>query len=232
MNLSTVSGSSTPPPAPWQDWDQVRQVREALREHRFLLMRRPEHLSAEQQALVADLLASPPAEVNTARTFLLDWYAVWKDDQGHRRSVADARALYEAWRSNPVYLAVPALRRALARMTDARFEHLSPFSATAALGSDKQRSRARGTRLPAPSGTAFQPAQPRGHHWCIGCHTLLAQGSSDESRTAGGKSLDSRPEAKNLGRSEAMIAVAWTRQTSITQSHSRWYSIARLLTRQ
>ena len=104
---STSSGSFAPPPAPWQDWDQVRQVREALREHRFLLMRRPEHLSADQQALVADLLASPPAEVKTARTFLLDWYAVWKDHQGNRRSVADAHAFYEAWRSNPVYLAVP-----------------------------------------------------------------------------------------------------------------------------
>lgn len=41
--------------------------------------------------------------------------------------MADARALYEAWRSNPIYLAVPALRRALARMTDARFEQLSSF---------------------------------------------------------------------------------------------------------
>lgn len=127
VNTNGPSGSVTVPPAPWQDWDQVRQVREALREHRFLLMRRPEHLNTDQQALVADLLSSPPGELNTARTFLLDWYAVWKDDQGRRRSVADARALYEAWRSNPVSLAVPALRRVLARMTDARFEHLSPF---------------------------------------------------------------------------------------------------------
>ena len=110
-NPSTLSGGSNPPPAPEQDWDQVRQMREALREHRFLLMRRPEHLNADQQAVVADLLASPLAELTTARTFLLDWYALWKDEQGCRRSVAEARTRYEAWRSNPVYLAVPALQR-------------------------------------------------------------------------------------------------------------------------
>jgi DNA-binding NarL/FixJ family response regulator len=127
VNTNELSGSAVAPPAPWQDWDQVRQVREALREHRFLLMRRPEHLDPDQQAIVADLLTSSSSELNTARTFLLDWYAVWKDDQGHRRSVADARVLYDAWRSDPIYLAVPALRRTLARMTDARFEQLSPF---------------------------------------------------------------------------------------------------------
>lgn len=119
--------SSTPPPAPWKDWDQVRQLREALREHRFLLMRRPEYLNAEQQALVANLLASPLPELSTARTFLVDWYALWKDEQGCRRSLAEARIRYEAWRSNPSYLAVPALRRVLARMTDARFAQLSAF---------------------------------------------------------------------------------------------------------
>jgi transposase len=126
-NPSTLSGGSNPPPAPWQDWDQVRQMREALREHRFLLMRRPGHLNADEQAVVADLLASPLAELTTARTFLLDWYALWKDEQGCRRSVAEARTRYEAWRSNPVYLAVPALQRSLARMTVARFEKLGAF---------------------------------------------------------------------------------------------------------
>jgi transposase len=124
---SGLPGNATPPPPPWQNWDQVRQVREALREHRFLLMRRPEHLNSDQQAIVADLLTSPSAELNTARMFLLDWYAVWKDDAGRRRNIDDARTRYDAWRTNPVYLALPALRRALARMTDARFEHLSPF---------------------------------------------------------------------------------------------------------
>jgi transposase len=48
-----------PPPAPWSTWAEVRQVREALQAHRFLLLRRPEHLQPEEQALIAALLASP-----------------------------------------------------------------------------------------------------------------------------------------------------------------------------
>ena len=41
------------PPPPWQQWDDVRQVREDLQEHRHLLLRRPKHLSVEQQAYAA-----------------------------------------------------------------------------------------------------------------------------------------------------------------------------------
>jgi predicted transcriptional regulator len=127
VGSSSLSGGPTPPPAPWRDWDQVRQVREALREQRFLLLRRPEHLDSDQQAQVAALLASPLAELTTAHTFVRAWYALCKDEQGQRRTVAEARARYEAWRSNPTYLALPALRRALARMSDAHFERLSAF---------------------------------------------------------------------------------------------------------
>jgi transposase len=119
--------ASAPPPAPWQGWDQVRQIREALLARRFLLVRRPDHLNAEQQAQVAELLASPLPELTVARSFLLDWYALWKDEQGRRRTVTEAQTRYTAWRGNPTYQAVPALRRALRRMTDAHFGHLSPF---------------------------------------------------------------------------------------------------------
>src|SRR5207244_1564024 len=40
---------AAPPPAPWTSWEQVWQVHEALKEHRWLLLRRPDHLTAEQQ---------------------------------------------------------------------------------------------------------------------------------------------------------------------------------------
>lgn len=73
------------------------------------------------------LLASPLAEVTAAHTFMREWYALWKDEHRQRRTVAEARARYEAWRSNPTYLALPALRRTLTRMTDAHFERLSAF---------------------------------------------------------------------------------------------------------
>src|SRR6266508_3887393 len=47
--LDTPSDSSpSQPPQPWQQWDEVRVVREGLQEHRYLLLRRPKHLTAEQ----------------------------------------------------------------------------------------------------------------------------------------------------------------------------------------
>src|SRR5262252_7612306 len=36
-----------PPPPPWHDWDQVRQVREDLRLYRTLFLHQSENLSAE-----------------------------------------------------------------------------------------------------------------------------------------------------------------------------------------
>ena len=108
-------------------WEQVKRVREALHKHRFLLLRRPEHLNTDQQAQVAALLASPVPQLQVARSFLLEWYALWKDEQGCRRPMEDARARYDCWRSNPTYLAEPALRRVMEQMTEEHFERLSPF---------------------------------------------------------------------------------------------------------
>ncbi len=68
---------------PWTNWDEVRQVREALQEHRFLLLRRPEHLNVDQQAHVAALLASPlGSQLQVARDFLEGWYGLWRDEHG------------------------------------------------------------------------------------------------------------------------------------------------------
>lgn len=128
QRVSTSQTAEPPaPPAPWTSWEQVKQVREALHEHRFLLLRRPEHLNTDQQDHVAALLESPVPELRVARSFVLEWYALWKDEQGGRRTLEDAKSRYEAWRSNPAYLAAPALGRVLDQMTDARFERLSPF---------------------------------------------------------------------------------------------------------
>jgi DNA-binding CsgD family transcriptional regulator len=116
------------PPAPWSSWDQVRQVREALQEHRFLLLRRPENLNSEDQAQVAILLASPiGAELQVLRSFLEDWYRLWKDKTGQRRDLGEARARYDAWRTDEAYRAVAQLRRVQQQMTDAKFDKLSQF---------------------------------------------------------------------------------------------------------
>src|SRR5438477_8911719 len=38
-----------PPPPPWASWEQVHAATEDLRTHRFLLLRRPEHLNDEER---------------------------------------------------------------------------------------------------------------------------------------------------------------------------------------
>ncbi len=62
-----------------------------------------------------------------ARRFLEEWYGIWQDAAGHRRSPADAQARYEAWRTRPEYHAIAALRQVLARMTAERFAQLGAF---------------------------------------------------------------------------------------------------------
>ena len=57
------------------------------------------------------------------------------------------------WRNNPTYMALPALRRTLARMSDAHFERLSAFLQQPHLGSNQRWRRA--------GGRAFGVAKPR-----------------------------------------------------------------------
>lgn len=117
-----------PPPAPWSSWDEVRQIREALHQHRFLLLRHPANLTPAQQQQVETLLTSPIGpELQVAHSFLGDWYRLWKDETGQRRSLVEAQTRYEAWRTNSTYRAVPQLGRVQDQMTPAKFEQLSHF---------------------------------------------------------------------------------------------------------
>jgi len=122
------AGTALPaPPPPWQQWDEVRQVREALQEHRYLLLRRPKHLTAEQQAQIDALLISPLGpQLQSARRFLEEWYLLWCDGDGHRRTLDEAHERFAAWSSDSTYAAVAPLRRVQERMT-AQFERLSQF---------------------------------------------------------------------------------------------------------
>jgi transposase-like protein len=117
-----------PPPAPWSNWDEVRQIREALQEHRFLLLRRPENLTADERRQINILFTSPIGEqLQVVRDFLVDWYRLWIDDNGQRRTLAEAKTRYEAWRDSTAYQAVAQLRRTQERITLAKFESLSQF---------------------------------------------------------------------------------------------------------
>lgn len=117
-----------PPPPPWSNWDEVRRIREALRGHRFLFVRRPENRSPEEQQEIEILLASPVgAELQVAYSFLVEWYRLWTDEHRQRRTLADAQARYDAWRINVTYRALPQLRRVQDRMTASKFDQLSQF---------------------------------------------------------------------------------------------------------
>jgi transposase-like protein len=127
-SVSSQRDEMPPPSAPWSSWDEVRKTREALQEHRFLLLYRPENLTSEEQEQVDSLLASPIGEqLQVVRSFLVDWYRLWTNDSHHRRALAEARALYEAWQTNTTYQAVSQLQRAQERMTVIKFDRLSQF---------------------------------------------------------------------------------------------------------
>lgn len=125
---SAPAAPLAPPPAPWMSWDEVRHVREALQEHRFLLLRRPEHLNADQQAHVAALLASPVgSQLQVARAFLEGWYGLWRDETDQRRTLEEAQAHYVVWQTKAEYGTIAPLRRVQERMSVAHFEKLSQF---------------------------------------------------------------------------------------------------------
>ena len=118
---------STQPPLPWQQWDEVRAVREDLQEHRYLFLRREDHLTADQQAQIDTLLTSPVGpQLQVARRFLEEWYLLLHDADGQRRGLDEARERFAAWSSDGEYTAVAPLRRVQERMT-AQFERLSHF---------------------------------------------------------------------------------------------------------
>lgn len=118
----------TPPSAPWTSWAQVWEVREALKAHRWLFLRRPDHLTTEQQETIDTLVAGPVGDqVGVARRFLVEWYALWRTEEGQRRPLADAQERYERWRTDPAYQALPALQKVQALMTPTRFARLSQF---------------------------------------------------------------------------------------------------------
>jgi transposase len=129
---ATTAMSSTPsiaaPPTPWESWEQVRQLREALKKHRFLLLRRPQTLTVEEKQQVTALLQNPVgATLGTAYRFLQEWWLLWRDAQGCKRHRSEAQVRFQAWRSDAAFAALAPLRRVQDQITDERFERLSHF---------------------------------------------------------------------------------------------------------
>ncbi|MCA1837585.1 MAG: hypothetical protein LC674_02050, partial [Actinobacteria bacterium] len=92
------------PPMPWESWDEIRRVRQDLWECRYLMLRRREHLTGEEQEKLRELFESPVGErLGVARRFLEEWYAIWYDEQRNRRTPGEARECYERWRFDQSY---------------------------------------------------------------------------------------------------------------------------------
>jgi hypothetical protein len=62
-----------------------------------------------------------------ARAFVTDWYAIWRDEAGQRRSLAEAQQHYERWQAHTEYGRLAALRRVQESVDRTRFERLSCF---------------------------------------------------------------------------------------------------------
>jgi transposase-like protein len=117
-----------PPPAPWHDWDEVRRMREDLRLYRTLFLHQSGHLTAEEQHTLAELLAGPVGPpLKVARMFLEAWFAIWQDDDGQRRSSADAEPRYQAWHDDAAAAKVASLRRQQQHLDADHFTRLSAF---------------------------------------------------------------------------------------------------------
>jgi hypothetical protein len=108
-----------PPPAPWPSWDQVRALRQDLQNARFLLLRRPDHLTEEEQSKVQAVLESPAGEqLRVGRALLVEWYQITRDESGLRRRPEEAEGRWKLWRQRPEYRELAPLRRLLDRMGD------------------------------------------------------------------------------------------------------------------
>jgi hypothetical protein len=117
-----------PPPPPWKDWDEVRRVREDLRLYRTLFLHQPENLTTDERQKLTDLLTGPVGgELRVARTFLEEWFAIWQDDFGRKRTREQAERRYEIWRTDAEAANVAPLRRQQQHLDRDHFIRLSAF---------------------------------------------------------------------------------------------------------
>lgn len=116
------------PPSSWSDWEQVRKVRNVLWECRYIMLRRPDHLSEEQREDLRFLMDSPVGEqVGLLREFLEEWYTLFHDEQRNRRSPEEAKERYERLRCNERYRTLKALARLQARLGEDHFQKVASF---------------------------------------------------------------------------------------------------------
>jgi hypothetical protein len=116
------------PPSPWKDWEEVRHVRSLLWKCRYLILRRPDHLSDEDEDELNHLFESQVGEhIRLVRSFLEEWYLIFYDEQRNRRTLKEARERYDTLMRDPCYQKLKPLARLQARFGEAQFERISAF---------------------------------------------------------------------------------------------------------
>jgi hypothetical protein len=115
-------------PSPWSSWEEVGKVRNLLWEVRYVILRRPEHLTEKDQEKLGFLFESPVGEeVRLLRSFLEEWYLLFYDEQRNRRTLAEAKERYDRLKNNPDYQKLEHLAGLQARLCEEHFQTVSRF---------------------------------------------------------------------------------------------------------
>jgi hypothetical protein len=142
------------PSSPWKDWEEVRKVRSLLWKCRYIILRRPDHLSDEDEDELNHLFESPVGEpIRLVRSFLEEWYLIFYDESRNRRTLQEAKEHYDSLMRDPRYQKLEPLARLQARFGEAQFRSISAF-----LGSEKWEATNNGAERGARSFRHLQSA--------------------------------------------------------------------------
>jgi transposase len=115
-------------PSPWSSWEQVRKVRNLLWDVRYVILRRPDHLTERDREKLDFLFESPIGEqVQSIRGFLEEWYLLLHDEQHEQRTLAEAKERYDRLKNNPDYQKLKHLAGLQARFCEEHFLKISRF---------------------------------------------------------------------------------------------------------
>jgi hypothetical protein len=115
-------------PSPYSSWEEVRKVRNLLWDVRYVILRRPEHLTEKDQEKLGFLFESPVGEeVQLLRGFLEEWYLLFYDEQRNRRTLEEAKERYYRLKDNPDYQKLEHLGGLQARFCEEHFQKVSCF---------------------------------------------------------------------------------------------------------
>jgi hypothetical protein len=115
-------------PSPWSSWEEVRKVRNLLWEVRYVILRRPEHLTEKDREKLGFLFESAVGEeVRLLRSFLEEWYLLFYDEQRNRRTLEEAKERYDRLKNNLDYQKLEHLTGLQARFCGEHFQKVSRF---------------------------------------------------------------------------------------------------------